>query len=102
MNIPVATEAFAKGMRQIDLFRLCDLRLALVILTVKQDRKAGARSRPGTDSRTATVITSIGHRRFRRCLPAPTWHTRALESVPLSGIVRRRDSIHAGHDSDRR
>jgi hypothetical protein len=25
-----------------------------------------------------------------------------LESVPLSGIVRRRDSIHAGHDSDRR
>jgi hypothetical protein len=34
--------------------------------------------------------------------PAPTWHTRALESVPLSGIVRRRDFIHAGHDSDRR
>jgi len=33
---------------------------------------------------------------------APTWHTGALESVPLNGIVRRRDFIHAGHDSDRR
>jgi hypothetical protein len=31
---------------------------------------------------------------------APTWHTPALESVPLSGIVPARD--HAGHDSDRR
>jgi hypothetical protein len=33
---------------------------------------------------------------------APTWHTPALESVQLSGIVPTRDFIHAGHDSDRR
>jgi hypothetical protein len=33
MNIPVATEAFAKGMRQIDLFRRCDLGLAFPALS---------------------------------------------------------------------
>ncbi len=76
--------------------RRCGLRLAL--LTLKQDCKTDnlrtlCFSVPGVagdDVVSGTVS------------PAPTWHTGALESVPLGGIVRRRDFIHAGHDSDRR